>query len=402
MFMCNRLARASLAVALAAAAAGLRAQSLPEPAPRASPPGSASAFNPAVSLILSGTYRIRGVLTANDIGPGSRGFGLGESELGLAANIDPFFFGAANISITPDDRTEVEEAFAQTTALGSGLTIRFGRFLSGIGYLNEQHAHVWDFVDAPLAYRAFLDTQFNDDGVQLRWLAPTPLFLEIGAELGRGRAFPASDPQKNGAGAGTLFAHVGGDWGDASSWRGGLSYLHTSPRNRPYDTTDLSGRPVTNTFSGRSTLWLADFVWKWSPGGNATRQNLKLQAEYFQRRERGSLTYDAAGVAATDAYSALQSGGYVQAVYQFLPRWRTGLRYDRLDSGSVDLASNAAFVEHPDARPSRVSWMADFSSSEFGRVRLQLARDRARGGGADNQIFVQYQMSLGAHGAHTF
>jgi hypothetical protein len=46
--------------------------------------------------------------------------------------------------------------------------------------------------------------------------------------------------------------------------------------------------------------------------------------------------------------------------------------------------------------------MVDFSPSEFSRVRLQLARDNAREGRPDNQLFIQYQMSLGAHGAHGF
>jgi hypothetical protein len=35
-------------------------------------------------------------------------------------------------------------------------------------------------------------------------------------------------------------------------------------------------------------------------------------------------------------------------------------------------------------------------------VRLQLARDSARQGAPDNQLFLQYQMSLGAHGAHGY
>ena len=35
-------------------------------------------------------------------------------------------------------------------------------------------------------------------------------------------------------------------------------------------------------------------------------------------------------------------------------------------------------------------------------MRLQYANDRARYGLTDNQFFVQYQMSLGAHGAHSF
>lgn len=407
--MSHRFVRAWLVAALAVGLDGVRAQQAPDATQR-SPQGSA--FNPAISLILSGTYanlsrdpgdyRIRGFFTGGEIGPGSRSFNLGESELAFSGNIDPYFYGYAAVALTPENEAEIEEAFVQTTSLGRGLTVKFGRLFSGIGYLNAQHAHTWDFVDNPLAYQAFLGGQFNDDGVQVKWVAPTPVFLEFGGEIGRGGNFPGSDRNKNGSGAGSVFVHAGGDWGASSSWRGGVSYLQTSPRERPDETTDLFGNGVTNAFSGRSRLWLADFVWKWAPGGNATRQNLKVQAEYFHRRERGTLTYDVDATAAADAYASRQSGFYVQTVYQFAPRWRTGVRYDRLDSGTVDLASNAAFVEGAGATPARVAWMADYSSSEFGRIRLQLARDRARAGKADNQVFVQYQMSIGAHGAHTF
>jgi hypothetical protein len=412
--MTQCFARAWLVAMLAVALGSARAQQAPDSGSRQAQGGasSLSSFNPALSLILSGTYanlsrdpddfRIRGFLTGSEIGPGPRGFNLGESELGVAANIDPYFYGAANIAITPDGSADVEEAFVQTSSLGQGFTAKFGRFFSGVGYLNEQHAHTWDFVDAPLAYQAFLGTQFNDDGIQVRWLAPTAVFLEFGGEVGRGRTFPGSDRNKNGSGAGSVFAHAGGDWGDSSSWRAGLSYQQTSPQDRASAMTDLAGNDVTNAFSGTSRLWVADFVWKWAPNGNSTRQNFKLQSEYLQRRERGSLTYDVTGVAANDAYSSRQSGAYVQGVYQFLSRWRTGVRYDRLDSGSVDLASNAAVLDAARTRPARVSWMADYNASEFSRIRLQLARDRSRAGAADNQVFVQYQMSLGAHGAHNF
>ncbi len=409
--MSFRLAHAWLAATLAFGSAHAFAQ-LGDAPPSRSGSSSASAFNPALSLILSGnyanlsrdpdTYRVRGFLTGRDIGPGPRGFNLGESELGVSANIDPTFYGSAAIAITPDDTAEVEEAFIQTTTLGNGVTVKFGRFFSGLGYLNEQHAHAWDFVDSPLAYQVFLGTQLKQDGVQVRWLAPTPLFVEFGAELSRGQQFPGAARNANGAGMRTAFVHVGGDWGDSSSWRGGVSYLQVSPHDRASDMLDRADTLVTNAFSGSSRLWVADFVWKWAPNGNPARQNIKLQAEYFSRREHGSLTYDTSGAAATDVYSSRQSGAYVQAVWQFLPRWRTGLRYDRLDSGSVDLASNAAFLETTAARPTRLAWMADFNPSEFSRIRLQLARDRARAGNADNQVFVQYQMSLGAHGAHNF
>ena len=38
-----------------------------------------------------------------------------------------------------------------------------------------------------------LNSAYADTGVQLRWVAPTIVFIEIGAELMRGDSFPAAD-----------------------------------------------------------------------------------------------------------------------------------------------------------------------------------------------------------------
>jgi hypothetical protein len=54
-------------------------------------------------------------------------------------------------------------------------------------------------------------------------------------------------------------------------------------------------------------------------------------------------------------------------------------------------------------KPTRNTVMVDFASSEFARLRFQVARDTSRGAGrTDNQVWLQYVMSLGAHGAHKF
>jgi hypothetical protein len=384
-------------------------------APQA-PAASASAFNPEVSLILSGIYanlsqnpadyRIAGFMpSGGEIGPGARGFNLGESELMVAANIDPYLRGQFTLAVTPEDSVAVEEAFIQTLGLGNGLTVKAGRYLSGVGYLNEQHAHTWDFVDAPLAYQAFFGGQFKDEGAQLKWLAPTDTYLEVGAEVGRGRNFPASDRAKNGAGAAALFAHLGGDVGISHNWRAGLSYMKTAPRDRAYSDTDSLGATVDNLYSGDSRLAIADFVWKWAPNGNAKFTNFKLQGEYFHRREDGDLTYDSAAASAgthVDRYVANQSGWYLQGIYQFMPRLRVGLRRDQLNGGSVDYAANGAMLAQPAYNPSKNSLMFDYSLSEFSRFRVQLAQDKSRPEATDNQLFLQYQMSLGAHGAHKY
>jgi hypothetical protein len=386
----------------------------PAAAPRAAPGGGANAFNPAMSLILSGlytrtsqdpaSYAITGFQLPTDaeVGPGTRGFSLAESELGFSASIDPWLRGAAAIALHPDDSVSVEEAYIQTTSLGRGLSLKAGRFFSGVGYLNPQHAHTWDFVDNPLAYQALLGTQFGDDGVQLTWLAPLDHYLELGAEVGRGRSYPGTDSSRNGAGMTALTAHTGGDLGDSHNWRAGLSVLNAKADGQELAATNAAGDGVTNRFSGSTRVWVADAVWKWAPHGNATRTSLKVQGEYLRSTRSGSLVYDVGNTGSAGDYRAVQSGGYLQAVYQFMPRWRVGVRTDRLDPGTSEYGANAGLLAESGYRPRKNTLMLDFNASEFSRVRLQVADDRSREGVSDKQVFLQYQMSLGAHGAHGY
>jgi hypothetical protein len=68
----------------------------------------------------------------------------------------------------------------------------------------------------------------------------------------------------------------------------------------------------------------------------------------------------------------------------------------------VDFSSNSANLAQPDFTPKKNSVMVDYSPSEFSRIRVQFAQDKSQQDATDNQAFVQYQMSLGAHGAHQF
>lgn len=396
------------------------AASAVEPVATAAPPptrafaAAANAFNPAIALILSGGYTRTSLDPARyqlsgfqlpagaEVGPGARGFGLGESELGLSASIDPWWRGAANISLHPDNTVSVEEAYVQSTALSHGLSLKAGRFLSGVGYLNSQHAHTWDFVDNPLAYQALLGTQLSDDGLQLKWLAPTDQYLELGLELGRGRNFPGSDSAGNGLGMTALTAHTGGDVGESHNWRAGLSWLNAKADAQALSLGDVNGSLLNSAFSGRSRVWLLDGVWKWAPNGNASHTSFKLQGEYLHSTREGSLSFEPANTNQTDAYRAVQSGWYVQGIYQFMPGWRLGLRSERLNPGTPDYASNAATYASSTYQPIKNSLMLDFSPSEFSRIRLQWALDKAGQGQTDRQLQLQYQMSLGAHGAHSY
>jgi len=235
---------------------------------------------------------------------------------------------------------------------------------------------------------------------------------DLGVEAGRGKRFPAgSDRNKNGFNSSNFFTHVGGDFGTGIAWQTGLSYASTSPQDRSYGDVDSNGTAVTNSFTGDTGLWVLSGILKWAPNYNPTSRSFKLQGEYFRRREHGNLTFDTGGAVGTQTggYSSTQSGWYLQGVYQFIPMWRVGYRYDRLDAGQTSIGvvdsgalSAADFPILARYNPTRQTVMVDWSPSEFSRVRLQYAQDKSRSDATDNQVFLQYIVSMGAHGAHTF
>ena len=387
----------------------------------ASAASSGTAFNPAISLILAGTYtstsqdpqswRIAGFIpSGGEVGPGERSFNLGESELALSSNVDPYFSATLIAAISGDNEIGVEEGYFRTLALPAGFTAKGGRFFSSFGYLNEVHAHAWDFIDQPLVYQAFFGGQYAQDGVQLKWLAPTDLFVELGAETGNGREFPSTRRNRNGPNGAIVFAHLGGDIGNSTSWRAGASWLDQRAENRSFDDVDALDQPVVDAFAGKSQTWVIDATLKWSPNGNLASRQLKVQGEYLHRKEDGQLTFDAQGLGLSDAYHSDQSGWYVQSVFQFQPRWRAGLRYDALDSGTPRIALVTAGLLSPNAFPSllsanpdRITMMLDWNPSEFSRLRAQYAWDDARTDGQrDRQFRLQYLYGIGAHGAHKY
>ena len=357
--------------------------------------GNPNAFNPAISIILNGQYTHHSV-TPDDyvragfplVGegrPAEQGLSLGESELSFASNIDDKFYGQLTLSLESEDgdvNVGIEEAFIDTTTLPAGLTLRAGRFFSNIGYLNSHHTHTDNFTDRPLAYQAFLGNQYGDDGLQLRWVAPTDLFLEFGGEVFRGDKFPAGGAGHGGAGARSLFAHAGGDVGVESSWLAGISYLRSA------------ARPSEDGFDGTDSLYLADFTWKWAPNGNTKDGGLTLRSEYF-RDDRSGEFADASAIPVIERWLGKRSGLYVEGVYRINRTWDTGYRYDRLwaaDEGPLASAFD----------PERHTVMLTWRNSEFSLLRLQYSHDESSAGMTDNAASLQYQVSLGAHGAHKF
>jgi len=389
--------------AAASTAAATAAVSAPAEASAPSAGGAnGNAFNPAIAVILNGNYAhhsqnpdnyVRGGFPVVDgTGPGKQGLSLGESEVSFAANIDDKFYGQLTVSYEDDNGkvgTEIEEAYIDTLTLPDGFNVRAGRFFSNIGYLNSHHTHTDNFVDRPLPYQAFLGNQYGDDGAQLRWVAPTDTYLEFGGELFRGEDFPTGGANHDGVGAHTLFAHAGGDVGDSNSWLAGVSMLKAK-------TTQAD-----DGFSGDNTLYLADATWKWAPNGNTKDGGVTLRTELFFDKRDGFYTtpsdieVDPLNPELSQPWIGDRRGAYLEAVYRLNRTWDVGYRFDKL------WASNSGPFPS-DFDPVRHSIEATWRNSEFSFFRLQYSHDDPLRSITDNAIYLQYDVALGAHGAHKF
>jgi len=387
---------------------------------------SGNEFNPAISLILDGRYtdidnselELPGFQLGGEAGLPDNGFSTGHNELSISANIDDKFYGSMTSAIVYEEgetEIELEEAYIETLKLGSGFTIKGGRFLSSVGYLNSIHDHAHDFADRPLVYDALFGGHLVDTGVQVRWVAPTDLYLNFGAEVTSGSEFPGGENEGGNKGL-AFFIKTGGDINISSSWQLGASYYQSE-----FDVREAGGHHHGGEEAGADNELLngdvdvagLDLVYKWAPNGNSKRINFKLQAEYFVKNEKGSAEFSEDAGMAEANYDGEQAGYYIQGVYQFMPAWRVGLRYDQLSAdntitdfvdGGIDedefLEESGLGVEGDD--PTKSSLMVDYIPSHFSRIRMQYSKLDGGHSDTNDMIILQYTMSLGSHGAHTF
>ncbi len=368
-----------------------------------------NSFNPSIGVILNGQYRnyssdegdVAGFGVGEEGERGREGFAVDHTELNFSANVDDKFFGSTTAAIAEHEgstEVELEEAFIQTLpgmGLPSGMSIKAGRAFWTLGYLNEHHSHADDFADRPLPYRVFLDGAFNDDGAEVSYVLPTDIYAEIGGGLFRGDDFPLGGSDGEGIGAWTAFARIGDDIGSNQSWRLGASVL----------SGEASGGRASNedavTFTGDSDLYVADMRYTWAPTGNARQQEVILQGEYFWRDEDGTYEDTDAGTGVVN-FDDSSSGWYAQAAYKFAPQWRVGARYSQLDAPDTPTGLIGSALDSEGHDPIAYAAMLDWTNSEFSRVRVQYNREELTNSQDDDQVILQYIMSLGAHGAHKF
>ncbi len=416
----------------------------PAAAPRSS--SQSNTFNPAIGVVLNAAFsnfstdhsEISGFQPGHESERGQEGLALLGTELNFSANVDDKFFGSTTIGIHTDadghEAFEVEEAYIQTlpgAGLPSGLRAKAGRALWTFGYLNEHHPHADDFVDRPLPYRVFIDQSYNDNGAELSYVLPTDMFIEAGAGLFRGDDFPFGGSD-TGRTVTSAYARIGNDLGANHSFRAGAYVLNGSAMGR--DTAHAHGGDeghgeddahgddddhdnddhahdghdhFAGAFTGDVVLYGLDVRYTWAPTGNPRDQELTLQGEYFWRDEDGKYVQETLDeetkkeVHEETIVDGTSSGWYVQGTYKFNPAWRVGIRYSELTPMKAsDVQSEDEY--EPEHDPSTISVMGDWTNSEFGRIRLQFNRESLNPDETDNQVYLQYIMSLGAHAAHAY
>ncbi len=288
-----------------------------------------------------------------------------ELELGVQAVVDPYARADVFLSFSPDG-AEVEEAYLTTLGLPAGLQIRAGTLLSPFGRQNQQHAHVWDFVDRPLALVRLLGADaLRGAGLDASWLVPVPWFAEV--HLAFQSVKPAFDPDSHNGGLVRLVQFF--DVGQASTLGAGVSAAHIG-ENGVDASRDLLG---------------ADVFLKVRPP--STRSYLALQGEVLLRHLNGQEALGGPG--GTAEPPGTEWGGYLHALYRDGPYFAYGVRYERAPAAGG-------------GPENRLSALASWLPSEFERIRLQLSYDRLPGGSNGLEALLHLEFAIGAHGAHPF
>lgn len=387
---------------------------------------------------------------------GSDGFQLRETEIAFEATIDPYFDAFATIAIEGTSEIDLEEAYFTTRALPYGLQVKAGRFLSDIGYINSQHTHEWDFVDRPLVNEhLFGDHGLQEIGAQLNWVAPTQTYLKFGTEIlqgdtsgianyvGEERAeyneqFFVDDNGEITEGTGgsaerirvredlpfddssgprlaTIFAKWGPDLGYDHAAQFGVSAGYAESFQR----MEEHSSPRVETWDGDAWFAGLDAVYKYDAGGLYGHGNWTVQGEYFYREQDvtfQNFNFDGSGNTndwtwnpdPAEDVKYKQDGIYLQTVYGLAPRWQTGLRAEALG-----LTTNDAFDsrDNPVAdfdRSYRYSANVTYRPSHFSYFRAQVnyndyaAEDFGDSSEDSWHFMLQYNLSMGAHGAHPF
>jgi hypothetical protein len=318
-------------------------------------------FNPDISAI-GNFVSVSGKSPAG----GEPSLELQEAEVGLQSIVDPY--ARADFFLTfGAEEVGVEEGYITFLALPGSLLVKVGKMRDAFGKVDGMHSHTLPTADRPLVSRNLLGGEdgLADSGISVSRLIPIPgVFLEATAQVFRGESEIFKAPTR-----GDL-AYVGHlrlyrDLSESSNvdLGGSIAYGHNG------DASDTTTRLVG-----------ADATFRYKPLRRAIYTHVLARAELVWSRREG-----------TEAPVQNAFGAYAYLEYQFSRRWFAGVRCDY--AGRADDAA---------LRDKGASLVLTYWPSEFSQVRGQYRHMRLADGSQANEILVQFQFAIGAHGAHSF
>ncbi len=320
---------------------------------------------------------------------GFQSLNMHESELGFQAIIDPYARGDFFISFG-EQGVEVEEGYVTFTALPGGFVARVGKMRAAFGKVNTMHNHVLPWADRPLVNENLVGGEdgIDDAGFSIQRILPAPkgIFLEATGQLFRGDSgtqtffVPVTPANPTGTIQQTLFTATGkSDVSTVAHLRGyrditestnldlGLSYARGH--------NELGSGFLTQLYGMDATL-------RWKPLRRSIYHSFigRTEAIWSQRQQPLTLLGEQRSF-----------GMYASGDYQLGRRWFVGGRYDYAqrarDDRQLDRGTAAVLTYWP---------------SEFSQIRGEYRFTRYAEGFSANELLMQVQFSLGAHGAHPF
>jgi hypothetical protein len=315
---------------------------------------------------------------------GSQSLTMHESEVGFQAIIDPYARGDFFLSFG-EEGVDLEEGYITFTALPAGFVARAGKMRAAFGKVNSLHNHVLPWVDRPLVNENLVGGEdgIDDAGFSIQRILPAPkdIFLEATGQVFRGDT-----------GAQTFFLPNGGTVEQTLFTASNKSDVSTVAHLRGYkDITESTNLDLGLSYARGHNELGSDFLTQLYGVDATVRWKPLRRSIYHSFIGRTELIWSQRQQPIDLAGEQRSFGMYASGDYQFARRWFVGGRYDYAqrarDDNQLDRGASAILTYWP---------------SEFSQIRGQYRFTRYAEGINANELLLQVQFSLGAHGAHPF
>jgi len=358
----------------------------------------AKALNPDISMIgdFLGSFGGNSPPSGAQQSP-VRSFEMHESELGIQAVIDPYARGDFFVTFG-EQGVSLEEGYITFTSLPAGFVAKVGKLRAAFGKVNTMHNHVLPWVDRPLVTDNLVGGEdgINDAGVSVTrtFAAPRNLFLEATGQVFRGDSGDSLHPlfaAPNKSDISTI-AHLRGyrDITESTNLDIGVSFARGHSALGDLTAAELS--PFRNFLT---YLYGIDTTMRWRPLRRSIYHSFIARSEFIwnQRQQLNAVLGASTTLPIPGVFLPVTKrsfGYYASADYQLGRRWFIGGRFDSSDRATSPGTDHGA------------SAVLTFWPSEFSQLRGQYRLTRYAEGINANELLMQLQFVLGAHGAHPF